>query len=725
MKQLEKLIDKAESKQINTLKERTALRTAEIWMIYADWDEQNVDKTQEHYELYEPYREKAREYAEMMPSFQRNAIVEMMDSSISALKSVLAGKSYRLDTPEVDWAEVYVEDDQIIYEGKPVFLADWTWKPEQPEYEEYFGQLDGEYISASSVLNLKGDVDPQLTRRLQSRGDGTFGFVFINHKSTPRWAIEDYPEIEDGPGQIFTLYDINHPVTRRMVSSLIRGTVPYMSGKQYTKMGYMLANEPHWIIGEGEYASSPMSELAFADFKKWLLVKHRDINTLNELWGTSYSSFDAISDLKMISNDLAGTPQYFDLMTYNMERSTEWLQFLHDEVKLSDPEALTHIKIQPRYWCENGRSSGIDMEAITDLTDIIGHDVSSCIAPFGLAPGVWTENYSYNWLEVCMAQDFFKSVKPNAIMCNTESHMLSTSRSRDLNQSPAYVRQNYWMAHIHGLTSHQTWYWARRPDGSGHREQGGDKAYAGTNNYQPLVVNEVHATIADLNSVSDKIMEFQRQRKAIRIFYNEASTINIFTQMESIFSIYEDLCFEGLSIGFATKNIIKKQNNSDWDVIVVASTPYAYREEIEALQSYLNGGGTVVLDRASLLKDEYGRSIEHNLVSSKGQLIIVDDAQAATTKALSIVKSGEHAPGVLLTEDNGTAQKGVSWKVIESDNGGKIINMANFSKNAATISLKWEDGSKINSATDLLTGERYDAEDIELPVYGLAVLVLE
>lgn len=113
MKQLEKLIDKAESKQINTLKERTALRTAEIWMIYADWDEQNVDKTQEHYELYEPYREKAREYAEMMPSFQRNAIVEMMDSSISALKSVLAGKSYRLDTPEVDWAEVYVEDDQL------------------------------------------------------------------------------------------------------------------------------------------------------------------------------------------------------------------------------------------------------------------------------------------------------------------------------------------------------------------------------------------------------------------------------------------------------------------------------------------------------------------------------------------------------------------------------------------------------------------------------------
>ena len=41
--ELRKLIAKAKKSGINTLKEETALRTAEIFMGYAKWDENNID----------------------------------------------------------------------------------------------------------------------------------------------------------------------------------------------------------------------------------------------------------------------------------------------------------------------------------------------------------------------------------------------------------------------------------------------------------------------------------------------------------------------------------------------------------------------------------------------------------------------------------------------------------------------------------------------------------
>lgn len=155
-----------------------------------------------------------------------------------------------------------------------------------------------------------------------------------------------------------------------------------------------------------------------------------------------------------------------------------------------------------------------------------------------------------------MAYDFMKSVSPDKVMFNTEGHMLSTGKYRDLYQTKEYARGNYWLATIHGLTATQTWYWCRREDGSsrGHSDSNG---YAASNNHQPRIVNEVHATMIDLNSVSDYIMSFQRQRKPLRIFYTKASSINKAEHMNDVLRIYEKLNFSGLPIGFATEGILK------------------------------------------------------------------------------------------------------------------------------------------------------------------------
>lgn len=497
------------------------------------------------------------------------------------------------------------------------------------------------------------------------------------------------------------MYDINHPLARQVNSDLIKGTVPYMAGKQYTELGYMLCNEPHWNSIEKTWASAPISEYAYEEFRKWLRNKHGNIGELNKLWGTSYKDFASVNGPRIMKESMQGSPMYFDFMAFNMDRVTEWFSFLKNEIRKYDPQAKTHIKIMPNLWSDNKRDSGIDLEALTRNSEIIGNDASSCGAWMWGKPKFWEKNYAFDWVEICMAYDFMKSVSPDKVMFNTEGHMLSTGKYRDLYQTKEYARGNYWLATIHGLTATQTWYWCRREDGSS-RKNSDSNGYAGSNNHQPRIVNEVHATMIDLNSVSDYIMSFQRQRKPLRIFYTKASSINKPAHMNDVFSIYEKLNFSGLPIGFATEGILKN-NPHEWDAIVIYKTPYAFKSDIEIIQKYLDEGGTVIMDSESFKTDEYGRKMDLTLKQGKGRLIVVSTLNEMKNKALAAVKSNKGMPAISIAETNDRNMPGCEWRVIAKDKDKYIVNIVNIGKSDATVSMSAAKGN-IKSVSEVLTG---------------------
>lgn len=157
-------------------------------MGYATWDENNVDANVKHFSLVTRYKKEPEKYAKLLPDFERQEIIEMMNSSIAELDAVMKGELKRLPTPVVDWTKVKVDKDMLVYEGKPVFLADWTWKPRIKEYIEYHGDLDGFFLTNGNVINDKGDISPKVLKELQERDDGSIGFVFLNHSNFPKWA---------------------------------------------------------------------------------------------------------------------------------------------------------------------------------------------------------------------------------------------------------------------------------------------------------------------------------------------------------------------------------------------------------------------------------------------------------------------------------------------------------------------------------------------------------
>jgi len=702
---LQTKIQAASQLGIDTQKEQMTVRTAEVFLEFADWDEANMAANTDYFSLVNAYKDTAAQSAAMLPGFERSEVVRMLDQALQTITALIEGKIYREPTPAVDWSAVSHSGDQLLYNNRPVFLADYTWKPGITKLTDYFGDLDGFYIDQNKVTDATGKINTYLLNQLKAKGEGTAGFIFIGNKVVPSWAETLY-----GPGfkmreNTYTGYDIDNPGALELNGMLIRGTVPYMAGKKYSELGYMLCNEPHFYTTTTgtklDWASGPVSNYTIEKFKIWLKEKHGTITNLNTLWGTNFASFDAVTIQIPIDNSLQGTAKWYDWTTFNCCRVTQWYTALKDTIRKYDPQAKAQLKNIPNMWTDNKRGHGIDMEALTELSEIIGNDAGSENAPMWGGPYWWQAKYALDWRELFMGNDFYKSVGPDKIMLNSEAHFLSTVRSRDLFQDPKYARATFWAATVTGMNATQIWFWPREADGSMSRT--GEKGYAGSNCQQPRIVNEVASTFMDMNTFSEEITAMQRQRKPIRIFYSEASATNKPDHMDDVFALYESLSFEGIPLGFATKNILSKQNPTQWDMVLIYQTEYVTQAELAAVQSYLNGGGTVLIDGVSLKKDEYKRALPA-LTQGNGQLIVFSDLAAMKAKALQLAEAKGNMPPVAITETNTIGAKTCVWKCVKNAAGHPVLSVINLGKTDSKLNIQLKNANVGTTCKDLING---------------------
>jgi len=226
-----------------------------------------------------------------------------------------------------------------------------------------------------------------------------------------------------------------------------------------------------------------------------------------------------------------------------------------------------------------------------------------------------------------------------------------------------------------------------------------------------------------MNSFSEEIMALRHQRRPLRIFHSETSAINKPFHMTDQSDLFESLYFEGFPLGFATEKIIRKQDHSNWDAILVYKTEFVTDAEFDALQSYLDNGGTVLLDGdESLTKNEYGQPRNVTLVAGKGRLRKLKDGsslQQIDEAALGLVAAS--MPEMVLTENNGTDFKGCTWRVVKKSRGGFLMNVLNLGKTDAILKVATKEGAAA-TATDLMTGQKLGSQ---FALKSTGILLLE
>ncbi|WP_158971584.1 alpha-amylase family protein [Paraglaciecola sp. L3A3] len=750
---LKDMMDQARAKNIDVAREETLVWFSEEFLKFANWDEANPEAIEMAFGYERYYAKDKKQLALDLPDFERTKVVEILEKGIDVLGQELRGEIKRRPVNKVDWQGTKAADNMFLSNGKPIFPYDYFSKTVgQPltntdVYNDHLGALyhggenlyptDHDRAINSFLLKEDGTFDQELMKELTDIPDTNIGFLYYWIMGIPEWIEKREPEVRKGRS-LFTGFDIDNPLVREVWGKIIRETGRLTKGKKVTELGFVLANEPHWYAEKGHWTQkfeemTSISSYTLNKFRSWLDNKYAgDIAQLNDNWNTEFSGFDNIQIEIPIDPALLGQPIWYDWSRYNMDRSTDWFTFVQNELHSVNPEADTSIKIMPRMFMEDARSGGIDTEALAELTTMVGHDAKA-FGSENIRPGKsskWMEKYAYSWGKVAMFHDFMESVAPDKINFNSESHFLSSGQWRDLDTRTSYVRSVYWLATLLGMDANTGWFWARDPDGSPEDRLEGELdffdpglggAYAGSNNMQPHVTNEVTQVMYDLNSFSEEIIELREQPRPLRLFYSETTAINTENYMTKAYKLYEELFFEGAPLGFVTKNIIQKQDNSSWDTVVVYNNPNVSDAEFSALQSYLNTGGTIILDAKSLQLNEYGKKRSQKLVAGKGKLIKLEaGANIAKIKQVALAEVAEHMPDVLIAEDNGEAYKATTWRTVQQADGSYLVNILNVGHNTAKLDLTLRNGKSV-VITDLMTGNVLTTE-FELASEGILLL---
>ncbi|WP_155839796.1 beta-galactosidase [Aquimarina latercula] len=751
---LEKLMDKAKNQAIDVTREETTLWFAKEFLKFANWDETNNDAVEKLFGYYEKYETDKVKLADELPDFERKKVIEILDIGIKNLNDVLDGTTTRRAAQKIDWQNIKVEDNKLINKGRPIFLHDYFSKTvgapltDTKIYNDHLGAIyhTGSHLyevnkdrpSNPYMLNEDGTFDEKLLGYITEVPDTNVGFILLWNMGVPDWMKKKEPEIEKGRS-LFTGFDVDNPLLREVWSKVIKKTGEVTKGKKVTGLGYILSNEPHWFSEKGHWTykfleMNSISSSTLNKFRSWLSEKYKDdIKTLNKNWESNFNSFEEITVEIPMDKAKRGTPLWYDWCRYNMDRGIEWFTFLQNELRSVNPEADTHIKIMAKLFVDDYRSHGIDYEALTELTSMIGDDakITGGRNYRSKKPEKWEEKYAYYWSELAHSYDFQESVSPNKIHINSEGHFLSTSGWRELDTPIDYVRSSFWLATLHGMDASTSWFWARDADGSPEDRLEGELnffdpalagSYAGSANMQPHVVNEVSQVMYDLNSFSEEILALRDQRRPLRLFHSETSAINKKHHMTEHSELYESLYFEGLAIGFATEKIITKQDHSNWDVIAVYKTEFVTDNEFDALQSYLDQGGNIILDSSnSLSKNEYGQLRNKQLLSSSGKLIYAEENNLGSFKKLAMISVTDSTSKIKLSENNGSIDKSCTWRVVENPNGeGYIMTIINLGK--TTSDLKISDDNNTSFSIKNMLNDKELEESFKLSSKGVLLL---
>ncbi|MEG3765320.1 glycoside hydrolase family 42 [Alteromonas sp. 14N.309.X.WAT.G.H12] len=742
IEKLQTIMEEAKSKQIDVTREEAVVWYANEFLKFANWDEANPDAIEAAFGYERHFAPNKKQLAAELPNFERNKVIDILDEGIEKLGKELRGEIKRRPVVKVDWQNTKAVDGMFVSNGKPVFLYDYFSKSVgqplgQPDiYNDYLGALyhggadlypvDHDRAINSFLVKEDGTFDEELLKKLTAIPNDNIGYLVAWLMGIPKWVEEKEPEIRKGRS-LFQGFDIDNPLAREVWGNILRKAAEVTKGKKVIELGFVLANEPHWYSEAGHWTGNyeemqGISSYTLAEFQKWLNNKYKgNLARLNENWGTKFASFDDVEIEIPISKALRGKPIWFDWNRYNMYRATSWFTFMQNELHAVNPDADTHIKIFPRTFYEDSRSHGIDVEALTELTTMIGHDAKAMGSPSirSHISSDWWKKYTYKWDGMSMLHDFTKSVAPNKIMVNSESHFLSSGQWKVMDPRESYVRNVYWLATLQGMDANMAWFWMRDPDGSPEDRLEGELnffdpglagAFAGSNNMQPHVSNEVTQVMFDLNTYSEEIMALRKQPRPIRLFYSETSAIDLNDYMTTQGKLYRSMFFEGFPLGYATRNIITKQDNLTWDTIVVYKTPNVTDSEFEALQNYLDSGGSVVMDKQSLRFNEYGQLRENTLRANQGNLIVLakdSDLNRFRQAALGAVNPN-NLPDIEFDIDSPLPFKTTITRVAKTGDNKYLVNLLSVGHEPVQVNLSYKNGGQLK-ITDLMTSNRMDS----------------
>lgn len=668
--ELSSLIAEAEDKGLCTDYARASEQVVSIFQTAARWDHENLDEVKR---VFGAFRWKGKvdvaARAEQLAGDELNACLDVAGHAIGQLEAQLRGELTVQPAPDFSTGRMTQKKDRFILNGKTVFPYTLIWTPNEPIYRDTFGYLGSSFFQTT---HLKPDGSPNIQymvseeMKLQEAvRHNVAPFAMMIGDSPAKWMLKKHPEIEHGRRH-FTGYDIDSPLVRNWVEQLCAGMLPQLAaacGEQ--PIVYVLANEPHFATRVGGWrVDGGLSDITMKKWHQWLADKYSTVDALNEVYGTSHTSFGQVlfdglpPHSRQIDPWLRGTPVWYDWCRFNMDRVNDWFTFLKKTMQANDGgrRAPASIKVLGKSLARHTRDGGIDVEYLTKLQDVMGADLRE--TPQGVTfygkheEGIdpetgWMAHYAHEWLEQSMYLDFSKSICPDKPFYDSEWHGFSTTSWRHYNIPRDYVRSAIWLAFSHGMSMINPWVWGRDSDGSMKRGH----EHIGSLSTQPVAVDAYARVMRELNAHADDVVSFIPEHRDLLIYYCEESAIQDETYTKQFGEVYEVLKLLNLSVGFTTPSEIHRAGSTK-QTVIVPPTPNISDASLAALKKFK---GKTVQVGGSFAKDEMGNPRQDadwtasELIAKKSVLDMLPDFEKLFGAEYDIRdEAGEKAVGVMI-----------------------------------------------------------------------------
>ena len=516
-------------------------------------------------------------------------------------------------------------------------------------------------------------------------GNLSAAYLYASQNFSRFICMED-PTINNRGGKFwnsFVSFNPTHPEIVRLNEMVAKTVLPRL--KDYEAFDHIiLANEPVFVSYVSDQFYLPM-------YRAHLKEKYGDIENLNRCWGTSYEDF---SETEM-PQKVDGTPQFTDWRIFNDQIMYDYHSYLADYAREAAPGIPISSKLmQPFIRYGNGRVEGgsSNLAPLTQMMDVNGLDA-------------WAYyNTSDRDIISKMAYYDLRTSFLNAPVYNFEDHIIQDGTVVDYNDNELkFTLTDLWQGAIHGRGGSIIWVWDR---GSRNGQLYVNSLLAA----RPAHMAEIGKLNLDLNRLSEEIVKIQDTKPNVAMLYSINSLAWSPIHQNAMYNAYAAVGNNGQKVEFIDETQIDKL--SEFNILIIPSAVAVSQEVFNAIKTFSDRGGQIlIIDEASLTKDEYGKDLnesERRNIFAKAMVIpvtydgtIIDDL--STEKILAgadkLISDNELDAIIIKDAATGTKLEDAEWLYVAEEDG-YIINLCRYSYETTDVEI-YINGVKVEAVTDL------------------------
>lgn len=605
--------------------------------------------------------ERAEEVVSEVGALLHRAEMEMEnDIDVPVLKKDAAIEIYDGNL----WAECVSRKGE---EKRPIFLTGYGhFNPvvdDLPFFPEIGINVIQIEIGPKSTVFEDGIRTEEIQERIcgaldRARENGVRVCVLISPHYFPQWALDKWPELQlQTRGFLNVAPDA--PEARDIYRKHIQALVPLI--KDHPALhSICLSNEPVSLAWQRDPYRLPL-------WHAWLERKYKNVDALNDVYGTTYGSFTEIPHPELSLDEKRGP--LCDGVRFNQEAFAEWHAWMTGAIHEIAPNLPCHAKVMVLPMDRSTVFWGTDPWDFAKLSQLNGND---CYY-MRLNPG---KEWVCDWLGQNMYYDLQRSMKWVPIF-NTENHII---RDRENGYIPReHIYAAIWQGAIHGQGASTTWAWQR--------------TYDAKSDFEGLILHRAACTAAmsrcalDLMRLSKEAAALQNLKPAVAILYSNAALVADARHVDDRAHVYEALNFCGIPIGFITDEQIEAGLLSQYKCLFVAGAKASTGRAIDAMRQWAETGGRIVnYDMDNLREDEYGRSVTPPPFGKNFPLRTDSERSALRDALLDYLTANELGPDFLPHTPEDAVPYGVEWRACATDNG-TLVNMINYTPQPVAIRL--------------------------------------